>query len=145
MEKVNGEDPMLLMNVLDLKKREQINGFDEALEEGEYVLDDITQSMGEINPTSHLGTKNLSNSLALLGFPQGSSDKEDEEGWSQATTKRKNKKKLDVGGGNKVGIPSQKESRINDTVRDVVAGKQRTLDSIVGLKPKKKWYGGWLV
>lgn len=93
------------------------------MEEGEYVLHKTTPSLEELNPISQLGVQNLNETLALLGFPQGSSDKEDEEGWSQATVKRKKKKRPDVGGGNKVGRPSQKESRLKDTVRDVAIGK----------------------
>lgn len=87
------------MNVQGLKDNKSLNGTMEVLEEGEYALQEISPSLEELNPVSQFGAQNMNESLALLGFPQGSSDKEDDEGWSQTTMKSKKKKKPDVGGG----------------------------------------------
>lgn len=64
------------------------------------------------------------------------SQNKDDKGW--INTKSRKKKKLDVGGNSKVGRPQLKETRVKETTKDVVARKHRTLDSLVGNKPKRK-------
>lgn len=72
--------------------------------------------------------------LMNFGSPQNEGVVDEE--W--INTKSRKNKNPDVGGNTKVGKMLLKESRIKETTRDVVAGKQRTLDSLDRSKSKKK-------
>lgn len=46
--------------------------------------------------------------------------------------------KADIGAENRQGRPFLRDTRARDTTRDVAIGNQRTLDSLLGTKSKKK-------
>lgn len=108
----------------------------DGMEEGEIHVA-LASSLEDISFLSQKEGGNLHESLAILGFPLHFGEIKESEDWMQASSESKKKKKLDIGG-NEVGRPSQKESRNKYIVRDVASGKQKTLDSITGLNPKKK-------